>query len=485
MGAARSNAGGTNAKINTMKFKLWLRLALIAAAVIALQISAIPQLPRLAYLQARAFAGAGDHRRAALELDTALAYEPWSTNYLALSAAEHLETGDVTTSRRQLELLAQLRPLTADEVITLAALRWQQHEPDRAMRVIQDAVSRNALQESDLRQTIANAFQARSWWRALAALHGLVALRPDDNDAQSLLSMVEALLLPDQSAATIDALAARDPRWGARLDDLRKFIAVRSTFAPETADTRLGAIYIGLNQYELADDVLTRAVNRNPAFGEALAYLAFAHAKLHRPALGIMQQAIALAPNSPLTRIMVGLTWKTLGRNNEARAEFERAYALDPTNPSTALEIANTHRAQSSSAFAEVWLKEAVRLSGGDLRFRIVLAQFYVDDNYRVLDAGLPFAQQLVLDAPDSAEAHDALGWAYFLLGGLDRAAEQLARALTLDPTLARIHLHRGALLEAQGNSADAINEYHRAAELDPDGAFGTLAIRALERLNP
>src|SRR5438105_7619135 len=96
-------------------------------------------------------------------------------------------------------------------------------------------------------------------------------------------------------------------------------------------------------------------------------------------------------------------------------------------------------------------MKEAVRLAPNDPRFRLLLVQFYVDENYKVKEVGLDLAKQMVADMPDNAEAHDALAWGYFVTGDLDTAQKELDAAMTLDPGLARAYLHMGQVMEQRG----------------------------------
>ena len=75
------------------------------------------------------------------------------------------------------------------------------------------------------------------------------------------------------------------------------------------------------------------------------------------------------------------------------------------------------------------------------------------------------------------------LGWAHFLLGDLTPAQQELEQALILDPSLTRAYFHMGTLLELRSERAGAIEAYQTAARLEPDGAFGVRAQRALVRL--
>ncbi|MEJ2149172.1 MAG: tetratricopeptide repeat protein [Chloroflexota bacterium] len=192
---------------------------------------------------------------------------------------------------------------------------------------------------------------------------------------------------------------------------------------------------------------------------------------------------MAVDPESPTVLTLAGLTYKQLGRIYDARAIFEQAYELDPTNPVLAVEIAATHRADLGYQWAELWMKEAVRLAPNDPRIKLLLAQFYVDEEYEVAESGLPLAQEVAVSMPDNAAAHDTLGWAYFLLGDLDNASQELTLALRLDPGLAKAHTHMGALLEAQGETNEALGHYQEALALDKGGPAGNLADRAIDRL--
>lgn len=297
------------------------------------------------------------------------------------------------------------------------------------------------------------------------------------------LGVQQALDDPQQAIITLTQAAALNPDRAAQIAALLEALNARAADAPELFYLKLGVAYLRLDEIALAEIALERAVAINPAYGEATAYLAYVRARLGKPALGAAQQALALDPTNPTVYYLVGLTWKQIGRPLEARLAFERGYELDPTNPAFPIEIAEVHRAERQYALAELWMKEAVRLAPQDFRLRLLLAQFYVDSEYRVAEEGLALAQALAAEQPESAEAHATLGWAYFLVGEVGRAFEEMDRALVLDPSLPRANAHMGALLESQGRLDEAMTYYERAQALDPSGPFGALAARALERI--
>jgi tetratricopeptide (TPR) repeat protein len=288
---------------------------------------------------------------------------------------------------------------------------------------------------------------------------------------------------PLYAIATLSRAAAFDGSLSKTVGQLQQNLAMRAVDPDEKTYAGLGVIYVGLGEFELAESALSRAYDLNPAYAEALAYLAYSRSRLSRPALGAMHQALAMAPHSPVVHYLAGLTWMQFSRPDQARAEFQAAYDLDPQNPAFAVEIAETLRAQGAEKYAEIWYQEAIHLAPHDVRLQILLAQFYVDDNYQVQETALPFAQSLVTANPDNAQAHEVLGWIYYRLGASDQALIQLGKSIELDPRQARAQLHRAMLYESLGDVELAIQYYRRAADLDPRGSDGALAQRALHRL--
>ncbi len=297
------------------------------------------------------------------------------------------------------------------------------------------------------------------------------------------LGVQQALDDPKGAIATLTQAVDLNANRAAQVAPLLGVLAARAADEPELFYLKLGVTYLQMGEIPLAEAALERAVAINPAYGEATAYLAYVRARLGKPALGAAQQALALDPANPTVYYLVGLTWKQIRRPVEARLALERGYELDPTNPAFPIEIAEAHRAERQYALAELWMREALRLTPQDFHLRLLLAQFYVDTEYRVSEEGLPLAQALVAEQPENAEAHATLGWAYFLSGEVGRAFEEMDRALALDPSLPRANAHMGALLESQERMAEAMSYYERAKTLDPSGPFGALATQALERI--
>jgi tetratricopeptide (TPR) repeat protein len=469
---------------NKQMIVILLRLAGAVAAVLILQISPVPHTLIEAVQAGRRAAETGIYPRAAELFHLAAEYQPYVPEHWSAAAEAELMAGELAAAEADLNRLALLRPLRAEEMGWLGAVYAAQGRVDDAITVWEQGRLQGP---DDLRSLygLANAYvDRRDWGKARLVLEALAQLAPADPEVLYRLALLEALDQPEQAALTVAALLVLEPQRAEQLRPLQAHLSERADQPPDLAYARLGVVYLGLEELPLANEALTRAIAYNPAYGQALAYMAYVRVRLGLPALGAAQQAQALAPDDPVVLYLVGLVWKQLGRPAEARAIFMQGFRVDPSNPALAVEIASTYQAERSLEWAEAWFEEAARLAPeGEMRFRLLLAQFYADEAYQLGERGLPLAQSLVAEAPDSAEAHEVLGWAYFQAGDYQQATEELEQALALDPTLARAYLHMGMVLEAGGQPENAVWYYTRASEIEPDGPYGLLARRALERI--
>lgn len=457
------------------------RLLLAGAVTLALGVSAAPGSLIASVADAHEAASTGDHERAAAAYLAAYAYSPWEAVYLECAVQAELAAGAYQQAAEHLTLLQRRRPLTGEELLWWGAIHTHFGREEAALAAWEHAWALGAATPESL-ESLARAYlREGDLDRAQAALSELSNLGAGDPALLERLALLQAFDRPEQAAATVERIAALEPDRALELAPVVE--AAGGDPSPETRFARLGAALLDAGEVTLAETAFTRAVDENPAYGEALAYLAYTRARLDQPALGASQQAAALAPDNPAVLYLTGLTWMELGRPFDAQRSFERAFELDPSSPAVAVEIAGTYRLRDRLATAELWMQEAARLAGDDPRFDLLLVQFYVDEGYRVEEMGIPLAEALVAEIPDDAGAHATLGWGYFAGGRVADALVEFDRALTLDPALPRANAHLGMLLESQGRLIEAIAHYSRAAELDPDGHFGALARRALERI--
>jgi tetratricopeptide (TPR) repeat protein len=231
----------------------------------------------------------------------------------------------------------------------------------------------------------------------------------------------------------------------------------------------------------LAVRALLRAVYHNPLYAEAYAYLGQAADALDWSdwALASLRYAESLAPDSFTIQTLSGLYWDRHAAPALARKHYEVAYHQDEDNVALCLEIAATYAAENEYTAAEAWLLYAAKIAPDDPQVWETLTRFYVDSEVGVKESGLSAAQRLVELVPQSASAHDLLGWAYYLIGDYARARTYLLRALSLDPTLVTIHYHLGRLYAQRREYENAAQAFRRAADLDLEGGWKDALDRA------
>ena len=127
--------------------------------------------------------------------------------------------------------------------------------------------------------------------------------------------------------------------------------------------------------------------------------------------------------------------------------------------------------------------RTTVEVANNDFRFWKLLVEFYAGRGYRVVEAGLPTAQSLLEMNEDDAEVHALLGRMQFLAGNVAEGEISLRRALEMEPDLISARYHLARLLEAQGQTALAEEEYQRVIDWDTSGQYRKLALEGMQRL--
>lgn len=154
-----------------------------------------------------------------------------------------------------------------------------------------------------------------------------------------------------------------------------------------------------------------------------------------------------------------------VGRVEEARADIERALALDATQGLALALQAVIAIAQNDTATALAAARQAVTLSPQAAAAKIALS--YAEQ----ADFQLPAARDTLLQAV-AQQPQDPLAWArlaelQLMLGEREQALAAAARAVSLDPDLGRTQTTLGFVALAEFRAAQAHAAFERAIALD------------------
>jgi tetratricopeptide (TPR) repeat protein len=359
---------------------------------------------------------------------------------------------------------------------------------DRAAALAQWELALADLPDDDgLLIRLANNYEAVGRYPdAVNTLTQLAERRSTDALVQYRLALLTAVTDPGAALSRLAVAAGLSPEVAPNARALTESIEAGQSSGDEAYTFgRVGYTLIQLKEWALAEIALTRAVEINPAYADAHAYLGLAQDMQGKDGLTAHETAIALAPESPLAQYLLGLHWRRTEDSGKALLYLQQAQKLDPQNPAIAAEIAGAYTSLKDLSNAEVWFTEAVRLAPQSPEFWLLLARFYTDNEYNVTELGLPAARMAAGLNPNSALAADALGYALVLTGDPVNGEKTLERAIRLDPNLPSIYYHLGILYASQEKYEQAEAAFNHSLALDPEGAYGGLALKALAQISP
>ena len=186
-------------------------------------------------------------------------------------------------------------------------------------------------------------------------------------------------------------------------------------------------------------------------------------------AVGPLQQALRIKPDSADAHNNLGNALLQLGRLPEAVAHYQQAVQCRPDFAEAQSNLGSALLQSGGAAQALAPLEEAVRIKPD-------LSQAQNNLGNALLQLGrLPEAvthfQQAVRFKPDFAEAQNNLGVVLVRLGRPSEAIIHLEQALRAKPDFVAAHCNLGVALEQTDRRPEAMAQYEQALRLMPDCA--------------
>jgi len=189
------------------------------------------------------------------------------------------------------------------------------------------------------------------------------------------------------------------------------------------------------------------------------------------------REALRRAPNHWLILNNLGLACARKKRYDEAIEDFQRAIRLRPNFADSHMNLGRTYAEIGAGEKAEAQLRAAVALAPLYVQARNELAKFYFDSG-RFAEAEPQFRSSI--SSGGTTQAWNSLGEIYSRWNRRQDAAHAFRQAVALDPFDSRAHFGLGAVLEAQGRTNEALNEYEAGLQTDPRNP---VALESVERL--
>jgi tetratricopeptide (TPR) repeat protein len=193
----------------------------------------------------------------------------------------------------------------------------------------------------------------------------------------------------------------------------------------------------------------------------------------------LTRRAMEFDPGNPDVVYKLGRILRTLGRNGEALALFERYQQMVPEDFQALGQIGSCLGDLGRFAEAESFLRRALtRVDDALTHYNL---GFVLTRIGRLADARVEYERTLDRD-PNHVQARTNLAAVLVRQGQLDQAARELARALEIEPENAAARTNLGLLLAQQGHLEQARREFQEALRINPQQREAQDALRALGR---
>lgn len=235
--------------------------------------------------------------------------------------------------------------------------------------------------------------------------------------------------------------------------------------------TRLGLLRLQQRRFDVAAELLQRAITLNPANAEAHAWLAEAwrHEGKLEAAIASFQQALSINPDLAPACFNLGLALMERKELDAASASWVRFLQLRPGDSRVRRELAGVAVAQGNLGQAASWLAQHLGRFPADVRAASELGAIYLRQGEP--DAALRVLRSALEVEPDNAQVVYQAAIAFERQAHLQSAIEWLQRAARLAPGRADI---QNSLAVAHHNFAqheEALAHYRKALAIEPDFA--------------
>jgi tetratricopeptide (TPR) repeat protein len=316
---------------------------------------------------------------------------------------------------------------------------------------------------------------------AIGYLHEVLAIAPDDADAQAELA---ALLERTGKFHDLIDVLTEQANQRARAGDAAGEVALLVR-AADLWEQKLGSP-------DSATEILERILGRDPSNVRALASLARIYESQHdlERCRATLEKAIAVAETPKDTAELhyrIGRLEAEANGDEAGEPHFARALDADPDHAAAAGALEKMARARGDwDRVAYLLAAREPSTSGADQRaLWLELAGVYSEKLGRPADA-LPWLEKAVKQQPDDPQVLEPLADLYAAAGRYDEAlplyralAERMQKARRMKD-VGRLRYRMGAIAEQRGDQKAALDEYAAAHQIDP---AHTPTLAALGRL--
>jgi tetratricopeptide (TPR) repeat protein len=303
---------------------------------------------------------------------------------------------------------------------------------------------------------------------AIASLQALATLQPGDARHPYELGLLFAARQPESALAPLSLAAELDQTLRPKTQVIERSIrSARLAGDPVYTLVASGRALASLDEWELAAEAFRLAVEANPGYAEAWAFLGEARQHLGQDGLPALEEAVFLNPGSVAANTFLALYWQRKSRFDLALV-YLYAANLEPENPALQAEIGNNLASLGEFESALKHYQQATELAPRDPQYWRALARYSIKYEIEVREIGLPAARQAVLLDSKAPASLDVMAQVLTLLGDPASSERFLHRTLQADPGYAPARVHLGLVYLLRGEPGQAREQFDLVQTLAP-----------------
>lgn len=452
-----------------------------------LEVASDPRILSHALHRAHVAIRSGDNQGAFIALSQAAPYMPWRSELWEQAGIQAVKAGMIETAKSNLQSVEKKGELSAEGLQAMGDIFELEGDFQSAVRYWEQA-QKAGLKNFDLSKKLAAKYrQLGEIEAAIQQLNLALDSNPGDADANYDFGLMLAALDPESAPAYLILAEELDPDYADHSQTIIRAIrSARRTDDPAYLFTSAGQALASIEEWDLAAIALSNAVEINPDFADAWAYLGEAHQHTDQSGFSDLNKALEIEPDNIAGNTLMALYWQRQERYELALIHLHTAANQDAQNPVIQAEIGNTLAMLGNISAAESHYLRAVDLAPRDPQYWRTLANFYITHDLDLRERGLSSARKAVILAPDDPAALDVLAHVYIQLDHPLIARRFLDRAIEADPDFAPAQLHLGMLYLMDGKTYQAYEHLNKARSLSVENSqIAHQARRLIESIFP
>lgn len=427
----------------------------------------------ITYTQALLDFTAGKHKEARESLQKVLKVAPDHMPSMLLAGAVELNLDSTQQAERHLRRYLEANPTNVYARKLLAQVLLKQNQPAEATKVLAPALKETDKDAQLLALTGQSYLQARDFAKASSYLEQASALAPEAASIRTSLGMSRlgegnvneavgelkrATELAPKSLEAGFALVQAEIGRG-QLDKAMAAALTLEKQHPQSAAVQgvKGDIYMRMKDFKNARASLEKALSLQPGFFPAAAGLAQMDLADKNVAAARGRFTNLLAKDKDNLDAMNALASIEVMQNRpaEATAWLEKAQAAHPNVTRPTLTLATHYMRLNQADKAQALLRKALVANPGSPEMLDMMgqAQLATKDTAGALES----YSKLTAAVPKSAQAQVRLAAVHMLMKNDNAAAEDLRRALAIDPTFLPARMGQIELATRRGKSDEAL----------------------------